>query len=346
MPWPGPEDWNSLRCASLVDIGRRSDGKIGVVYADGNAMGRLIRAIDSPRVSSDFSRIVDESIREACFVGLRRVCGEETSQISDALGDGTRLESLPCDILLLGGDDLLVAVPANRALSFALEVTVEFERRTAKKIDELTDSQSRRFFTQRLVAGGLSISCGVAIVKGTYPFYLSLGLAEQLLKNAKRNPGHWSTQGSETARVDFHVVASSASQEIQQVREQEYHVSVGHSPRTMRPLTCPQLEALRDSVRGLRATGFPRSKLKALHDAALMQREDQAAYHIRDIFSRARHGGAQSERRALWNAVSRLCPEGYRFDFPWFTDGRRRMLCVADIVDAYGLFESRAEVAS
>ena len=349
VPWPVPKDWNSLRCASLVDIGRRSSNQVGVVYADGNAMGRLIRAIDTASVFREFSRIVDESIREACFAGLRRVCEREVSRVSDALGDRGQCESLPCDILLLGGDDLLVAVPANRALDFAHGVTVDFERRAARKIEELADPETQRFFGRWLGNRGLSISCGVSISKGTYPFYLSLDLAEQLLKNAKRNPGHGSASGADVARIDFHRVAGSTSQDIRQIRERDYLALDDDSPitpRTLRPLSCSQLKALRASVWELRDAGFPRSKLKALHDAALMENEHRAESQIRDIFARAQHSVARSERQALWNAVSRLCPDGCEFDFPWFRDGQRRMLCVADIIDAYDLFEDRGEFGS
>ena len=44
-------------------------------------------------------------------------------------------EPLAADILLLGGDDLLVALPAHRALDFALQVTKVFEHLTQEKID-------------------------------------------------------------------------------------------------------------------------------------------------------------------------------------------------------------------
>ena len=69
--------------------------------------------------------------------------------------------------------------------------------------------------------------------------------------------------------------------------------------------------------------------------------ESQAEWHIRDIFARSRHGTHRSQRRALWEAVKRLCPQGYDFDFPWFKKGNQQLLCVADLVDAHRLFPGK-----
>ena len=339
IPWADEQDWEDLRCGSLMDIGRTSNNHVGVVYADGDAMGRLVRAISSPAVYREFSRIVDRSIREACFVGLSRICNDHIGQVSEAVGKSGRFRPLPVDILLLGGDDLLVAVPATKALDFALHVAVEFERLTAAKVGCLPNGETRRFFQDKLSKSGLTVSCGVAIAGSTYPFYLLLELAEQLLQSAKQgDPTRSVPSGSDGARIDFHVVAGSTSQDLKHIREAEYRSVTLDSRRTMRPLSCSQLEALRTSVRELRDSRFPRGKLKELQDAAFSATAQQASFHVRDIFARARHGRVRSERAALWNAVSRLCPKGHRFDFPWFRDGSRRTLCVADIVDAYDLF--------
>ncbi len=339
-PWPAPEQWNQLRCESLTDIGERSSWRnyIGVVYADGNAMGRIVQALDRPETFRQFSKIVDESIREACFTALSQIFHSEIDEIRQAL-EQRCFKPLAADILLLGGDDLLVAVPADRALDFALLVTKAFERLTQEKIAALPDAKTRQFFQDRLGDRGFTISCGVAIAKSTYPFYLSLDLAEQLLKNAKRQDSHSSqptTQGA--TRIDFHVVAGANSHALTRVRKEDYQVST-HAERTLRPLSRTQLEKLRTSVRELRNAAFPRSKLHELGEAALTPNTTQADWRIRDIFVRCQHGQERSQRRALWQAVSKLCPEGYDFDFPWFKFKRDgQLLCVADLVDAYDLF--------
>ena len=301
-PWPARREWNKLRCKSIADIGN----DIGVVYADGNAMGKIVQALDRPETFRQFSRIVDESIREACFTALSQVSGPEVDSVRNDL---TRLEPLAADILLLGGDDLLVAVPADRALDFSLKVTGEFERLTKEKIDGLQDESTRQFFRDRDRLGdrGFTISCGVAIAKSNYPFYLALDLAEQLLKNAKRQDSHHpQPEGQGTARIDFHVVAGANSHALKEVRKGTYRVA--KTPRTLRPLSCSQLESLRTGVQGLRKVGFPRSKLHELQEAALATRENRAEWQIHDIFARCRHGQDRSERRALWQAIEGMLP--------------------------------------
>ena len=339
--WPGEDQWNKLRCKSMTDIGDRSSWRnyIGVVYADGNAMGQIVQALDHPETFRQFSEIVDDSIRQACFTALSKIFQAEIEKIREAFNQNRHFDHLAADILLLGGDDLLVAVPADHALDFALKVTEEFERLTQEKIAALQDAKSRQFFRDRLGDRGFTISCGVAIAKSNYPFYLSLDLAEQLLKNAKRKDSYGTQlETPSEARIDFHVVAGANSHALTEVREDTYQIS-SDARRTLRPLSCSQLELLRNSVQELRNVKFPHSKLHELREAALAKMENQADWRIRDIFVRCRHNRSGSERRALWQAVHNLCPQGYTFDFPWFIKNGQRLLCVADIVDIYNLFQ-------
>ena len=342
-PWPAEERWKDLRCPGMTDIGDGSSWRnyVGLVYADGNAMGRLVQALDRLETCRHFSEIVDSSIREACFSGLQAVIGTEVERVRRALEQNGPFAALPADILLLGGDDLLVAVPATSALEFARHITDEFERLTREKISALQDENARRFFQHRHGAKHFTVSCGVAIAKSTYPFYLLLDLAEQLLRNAKRSLRP-AAQGAtddarDAARIDFHVVAGASSHVLEQVRADTYRAGTS-APRTLRPLSCVQLESLRAAVQELRRVDFPRSKLHELEDAALTPEQHHAERRIRDIFARSRHGSERSQRRALWNAAKHLCPEGHTFDFPWFRRGSQRLSCVADLVDAYELF--------
>ena len=346
--WPDEEHWNDLRCEEITGIGDCSSWRsyIGVVYADGNAMGSTVQALDGPEVCRQFSSIVDESIRDACFAALGRILDAEIVQVRHAAKQDHEYKPLPADILLLGGDDLLVAVPADRALDFALQVTREFERLTREKIAALKNKDVRQFFTDRLGDRGFTISCGVAIARSTHPFHLSLDLAEQLLKNAKRSDsGGASTDAHSPARIDFHVVAGANSHALERVRTETSRVSTD-APRTLRPLACSQLESLRAGVWKLRQAGFPRSKLHELREAALIAEKNEAERRIRDIFARSRHGPGHSQRRALWDAIRELCPVGHTFDFPWFRKDGRQLLCVADIVDACDLFPEQGGARS
>ncbi len=340
--WPSGEYWDKLRCKSLTDIGDCSswDGYIGLVYADGNGMGKIIKTLDLPETYRQFSRIVDESIREACFTALNQVSKSEINNVQEALKNQKPFKFLPADILLLGGDDLLVALPADRSLDFAQQATETFQRLTQEKIDNIEDGRTKEFFHNQSNNEGFTISCGVAIAKSNYPFYLLLDLAEELLKNAKRKDNLYShSEADGVSRIDFHVVAGANSYALAQVRKETYLVEADATdPRTLRPLSCQQLEQLRKNIQELRAAGFPHSKLHELHEAALSLNWIQTSWRIQEIFARCQHGQDRSQRRALWESIDSMCPEGYSFEFPWFKKDDRRLLCVADLVDAYRLF--------
>ena len=340
--WPSDEYWDKLRCKSLTDIGDCSSwhGYIGLVYADGNGMGKIIKALDLPETYRQFSKIVDESIREACFTALNQVSKSEINNVQDALRNQQPFKSLPADILLLGGDDLLVALPADRALDFAQKTTETFQGLTQEKIDALEDEKTREFFYKQLGNEGFTISCGVAIAKSNYPFYLLLDLAEDLLKNAKRKDSLYSHNESDgLSRIDFHVVAGANSYALTQVREETYLAKAGATDsRTLRPLSCQQLEKLRKNIQELRAAGFPHSKLYELQEAALLPNWIQTSMRIQEVFARCRHAHDRPQRRVLWESIGSMCPPGYSFEFPWFKKDKQRLLCVADLVDAYRLF--------
>lgn len=340
-PWPEEKDWRKIRCGDLTEIGDHSSWSnyIGIVYADGNAMGKIVQAMDQPETFRQFSSIVDESIRKACFTALSEISEPEINEIQEAVGKKDRFPHLAADILLLGGDDLLVALPANRALDFALKVTNKFEALTKDKIDSLQDGAAKQFFHQQLNGRGFTISCGVAIAKSNYPFYLALELAEQLLKNAKRRDIRTPQSAKQSpARIDFHVVSGANSYALDQVREDTYRVNDSAGPRTLRPFSCPQLEQLRMSVQKLRSAGFPHNKLHELQEASLSTHWVQASWRIQEIFARCQHGQNRSQRRALWESIDNMCPTDYNLDFPWFKKDNRRVLCVTDLVDAYRLF--------
>ena len=346
-PWPQPKHWKALRTAEVNEIGaasRRRRGYVGLVYADGNAMGRLVQELDSADTCAAFSRIVDKSIRAACYQTLAAVCAGEVAAVREAAAQDLPLPALPADILLLGGDDLLVLVPADRALPFTIKVTEAFERLTAQRIGELPPGATRDFFTSRLHGRGLTISCGVALARASYPFYLLLDLAEDLLQNAKRIgsqdprkkesgiPAFWAP-----AYIDFHLVTGASSHELGRLRSADYFVDTDHR-RTLRPYPAEQLAQLGEAVGELRRVGFPPTKLQAMFEAALRTSRQQAEQEVREIFTRCKQSERKPERAALWRAV-RMLANGGAFEFPWsrVSAGPWRTP-VADLAEAFDLF--------
>jgi hypothetical protein len=336
-----------LRCKDAVTIGEYSRGRwrgyIGLIYADGNAMGRLVQELDSPEVCRAFSELVDGSIRDACYEALSKVCQAEIRQAKEDIADGIRPQQLPADILLLGGDDLLVLLPADRALSFTLVVTEAFERLTRDRQTHQPPEVQKFFAKRDLGQRGLTISCGVAIAPSRYPFYLMLDLAEELLKSAKRGGSEDSSKTPywSPSYVDFHVLSGSASQELAAIREHDYLVS---SPvaRTLRPYSRDRLQKLYLAAQRLREARLPRSKLQDLFEAALEPRSQQAQRYAEELFGRLRESPNRRERSTLWHALTMLGP---LTPYPWTTtpDGKKKVTALADLIEAHELIEQSEE---
>jgi GGDEF domain-containing protein len=314
-----------------------------MVYCDGNAMGRLVQQLDSPETTTAFSDIVDGSICEACHEALDWVCASEIAQVRKAQEKGEKLPFLPADILLLGGDDLLVLLPADRALIFAERVADIFATRTREKIDKLPAGATRHFFMNSLQQKGMTISCGVALAPAKYPFYLLRELAEALLKNAKKKGSkdptcqpYWAP-----AYIDFHLVAGSSSQDLGPIRMDDYYCSTDHK-RTLRPYRLDQLGRLRDAVTRLHQAGLPRSKVQDFFDAALDRLPRRTERRAREVFGRC----SRAERQALWLAVQDLAgSQSVSPDwFPWLpvpvkpNQKEKRQTPLADLMEAYDLF--------
>ncbi len=67
---------DTLRYPDAQGIGEHSGrkGYVSLIYADGNAMGRLVQELDSHEVCAEFSKLVDESVRDACYEALSEAC--------------------------------------------------------------------------------------------------------------------------------------------------------------------------------------------------------------------------------------------------------------------------------
>jgi hypothetical protein len=338
--WPDEQAWSKLRPKDSSDFEdlrvQRVRGPrrnyVGLVYADGNAMGRLVQELDSVATCRTFSSIVDNSIRQACYAALTTVCQAEIQ----AFREGSR-KPLPADILLLGGDDLLVLLPADLALPFALEVTKRFEDLTQQQIAKLT-GEPARFFQSKLQGKGMTISCGVSFARAGYPFYLLLDLAEDLLKSAKKAGSSDPRCGNYHAPtyIDFHLVVGGHSADLSAVRRNDYHVGLEGTPaRTLRPYSREDLVKLRECVERLQKAQIPRSKLHDLWEAVLDARSVRAEDRCRELFSRLRQTGQRQERSTLWSVLQKL---GMEQNFPWCRHNNKPATALADLIEAHDLF--------
>lgn len=258
-------------------------GYIAVIHADGNSIGERRRrwADTMPQID----RIACETHNETFFQAMRRAI--RTSLVG-ALDDvfATELNGinhLPYQVLMLGGDDLVLVCQARFALAFV--------RRYAEHL------QNHPIPWQHGETRPISIGAGVAIARYSIPFHRLHSLAEQLASSAKQlyrlQPRDDQNVLPERSVVDWLVTTASwaDSPAAHRQRHQLLHYRVGATTETLAltgkpyfilptaeptPPTLDTLAGLLDAAKALRnlnASSHPdqqtlaRSQLKNLAQA-------------------------------------------------------------------------------
>ena len=128
----------------------------GLIYADANNMGRKVEANQTLAGLNDFARIVDQSIYKAvCLAIVKHLKIGDHIKPKNELVDNLENDLFPFDILLLGGDDVIIVVPASVAMDVALTIANEFRRLTIEGDPE---------------GNGHTLSVGVVLAPVKYPY--------------------------------------------------------------------------------------------------------------------------------------------------------------------------------
>jgi len=283
-------------------------GLLAVIVADGNSIGQRSTAFAG---SGDGDYFAVEAERERFFHAMRIATRRA---VVAAVGEGFRdaaasEEPLPFRLMMLGGDDLLIACDAPRAFPFVIELC-----RRIREFD-LPDGHP------------VDLGVGVAIVKSKYPFHNAHALAEQLAESAKRLYRS-ATERHGMSTIDWLVCHESWHDDLARVR-QEDHVSTWRVDRdrverlvlTSRPLPVLDrdesgagrpLEKLWKKSRpgDRRATGPARSQLKALltllprgrqlTDAALGQMPDPTIEFLDVVVT----DGEKHQSKTAWQPMT------------------------------------------
>jgi hypothetical protein len=100
------------------------EGKLAIFYADGNKFSNIVRSIKAPENLSDFDRTI-KSDRRSFLVKLLSATLDQPRWHTSGKEGALRLE-----ILLWGGDELMIAVPAWLGLELASLFFSELEGKT------------------------------------------------------------------------------------------------------------------------------------------------------------------------------------------------------------------------
>ncbi len=307
-----PQDFN--------DLGEMSEpaNYMGLIYADGDSMGKVLETLQNLDEVKKFSKVVDhaiyQSVKEAIFTYLPP-CEKY----------------FPFDILMLGGDDLVMVTTADKAVEVSIKITETFSELTQKSLGE-------RF----------TLSAGVAIAHVSFPFSSLLNLAEQALKFSKKQAVKRRRRGQKINEglINFIVVNNANSLDFDNYYEQVLSVKEEMSSppiylyRTLRPYTLTDLRYIIDTIQFLKKERFPRGKLKGLRDA-IFQRRNQSILEGLMFFSRTK------DKKHKWifkDFLGHFSTDTPLSCFPWFREGEDYYSPFLDLIDLYDFIEMDSEV--
>ncbi|AFY55870.1 CRISPR-associated protein Cas10/Cmr2, subtype III-B [Rivularia sp. PCC 7116] len=296
-----PERVEEARSLREIASASTPSGFVAYIYADGNNMGGYIRQkIKSPEDYQRFSQDIFEATEKSVYAAIDKHLRPHYF-IPDAKSSRDNKSPVwihPFEIITIGGDDVLLVVPADKGLEIAKTIGEEFENRL---IDEnksqgdyslvptkpIDNSKAHRYHSKDsseqppVSKCKLSMSTGVLITACDTPIYYADKLVSQLLKSAKKTAkdlkkNHQYYSGT----VDFLVMkaVTMISSNIKEFREQGLTKVSPDKPKLKlysSPYTLYELGGLLKTVGAFKNTNFPRSQLYQIR--SLLERGKRTA---------------------------------------------------------------------
>ena len=275
---------NPTPARTLRELGNVYKGFVAYIYADGNNMGGYIQTIKTPEEYKQFSEDIFEATEKSVYEALAQYLNpHQLENLTDPDNENRNGKWIhPFEIITIGGDDVMLIVPASKALQIAKTIGKEFERILAQTgryplpedckntpihrcQGETTPSQS-----------SLSMSIGVLITAKDTPVYYAQELTEQLLKSAKKRAKEFKDSSYYGGTVDFLTLKSVTmiSSNIEQFRQEALTKKLGATLKLYAaPYTFHELEGLIELVGALKQADFPKSQL----------------YQIRSLLEKGKH---------------------------------------------------------
>lgn len=292
---------------TFADLGEQSqpNGYMGLIYADGDGMGRHLDAVSSLADMRRFATTIDaaiyQSVQEAIGAHLHPRAGAPF---------------LPFDVLLLGGDDLVMVTTAQAAIATALAIVERFPELVQAGYGET-----------------VSLSAAVVIAHVNFPFRSLVQIAESALKAAKRKRAR---TGATTGLINFLVVSSANQLEFGGYYKEQLVSTTEHNEkvyRTIRPCTPDDLRRL---IRARQRLGdAPRNKIEQLR-ATVFQPPTRAMFDATVTLLRWQ----ETEQRAAVQDCVRDFAGGGKVDFPWFRHNDEYHTPLLDLAELYDFLDA------
>ncbi|ODH03214.1 type III-B CRISPR-associated protein Cas10/Cmr2 [Nostoc sp. KVJ20] len=288
---------------TLSHIANASKGFVAYIYADGNNMGGYIQKIRTPQEYQEFSRDVGLATEYAVYQALaENLHPHKLQNFNDeesTLGNGALVH--PFEIITIGGDDIILIVPANKALAIAKNIGERFEEILLKQVPLGESAESEKIIGDYKIKQDnkpvdlkkchrykpteaspsqcqLSTSIGILITAYNTPIYYAKDLTEKLLKSAKDRAKKLKKAGYCSGTVDFLTMKSVTmiSSDIKEFRRQALIKNLRPKLKLYAaPYTLHELGGLIRVIEALKNAKFPKSQLYQIR--SLLERGKQTA---------------------------------------------------------------------
>ncbi|MBO9369025.1 MAG: hypothetical protein J7555_09845 [Chloroflexi bacterium] len=303
--WADSQTWTGKTIPDDLDaIGSVASppGYVGFIALDGNHIGDLLDKPATIEAYRAFSNGLWSLTREQTFAALKQY--------------GKPLDGIaPFEIVLIGGDDVLLITAADIALEIALAIAEGFEKQSLTQVLSPAGLSGER---EKLTMAG-----GVVLAHADFPIPAMYRLAESLQKSAKRLCAE---QKYQTGAIDFQVVTSSDT-DLDAMRQGVPH---------RRPYTLEDLRKLLGHIRLLKAADIPTSQLQAMYQALF---EGEVNAQLASIATLGYLGRSTDKTR--YNRLKQFFKDfGVQFDGqlpPW--DASKRS-ALTDLVELYPFIKS------
>ena len=257
---------------SLREIGNACKGFVAYIYADGNNMGGYIQQIQTPQEYKKFSEDIFQATEQSVYKALAQHLKPHLLKNLTDPDNKSRNDCWihPFEILAIGGDDVMLIVPADRALAIAKTIGEEFENLILLSNSSSYQVTPRCFYHRYsppralLSECQLSMSAGVLITAEDTPIYYAQDLTNQLLKSAKKTGKKLKDAGYLGGTIDFLVMKSVTmiSSNIESFRDEGLTLDRGAKLKLYAaPYTLHEIGGLIDTVKALKKAEFPKSQL-------------------------------------------------------------------------------------
>lgn len=288
-----PKDFNAFR--------EFTHGKeyLGLIYADANKMGKAIEELKTLQEVKDFAEMIDNAVFEAMGHAIRTHLPMQ--------GD-----KLPFDILMVGGDDIVMVTPADKAMQVAHTLAEHFHQCTEK----------------------YTLSIGVVLAPVKYPFSLQQMLVDETIKAAKKSGAKPqagtinSDDEQEQSRVNFVVVTGNTSLEYQkrydEMRRKRTAGNKNEFYATLRPYTLSDLEWLLKQLKQGNEKRLGRTKLHQLREAILKLNHTTTILESLALFRNWKEVEREFMKQMVQKFDKRLTSRQQQMGtlFPWSLDGK------------------------